>query len=293
MSGNFDNEEKIMAVEHNTELDEAGKKYLPEGHALDVDRQYTANKVTTDINEWKDKTSKMDLKGFDTRDAKEPTVKEIIKRTVGDIPYVQENPEKWLTKGYVSRRLLEQGKNEVHDFASFKEMVKRQWNSDDSLKSLVENMDKFKDEEYRALFETDEVQSWLNNNMESRGINIIMRKNNIEPHRAKKVWNKLSPMQRSKVLDSAKGKFRFSQAKLDKVAVAKPEPKPQNVVTQVSKAGTSYTRQKPVRWSVMQIRMLRNNQNTPLPRLLEQYNSTFPSARRTISSLRNKLYRIE
>jgi len=277
----------MAKVQHNTELDKEAKKYLPEGMALSVDRLFDAEKITDDINEWKTKTNRMDLRHFDTKDAQEPKVKDIVKRLTGRTSgeqVLESEPDRLVGEG-VAGRVLSQYKKSIVNFESFKKAVELAWKRDASLKNLWGEVKGSKDEVFMEMFKSKVVQDWLKDNNYGGIIKSLMKKFNIEQKRAERLYARLPPKKQQSLLN------RVIEGKKPKVVKAVAVKKPKVVrITQVSKAGTQYTRVKPQRWTTNELRFILSRRNRPVERVLEEYNSFFPE-NRTISSLRNKIYR--
>jgi len=274
-------------VIHNTERERKAMQYLPEGHNLDVDRSYTAQTVVTDINEWKNKTNRVDLRGFDTKDAKEPSPRKLIKKL--GIGYVESESDRFMRDNQESKRLLERYKTRIVDFQTFKKAVKEAWSKDMSLRNLLEEM---KEKDYEALFNTGEMQSWIKENVEVTGIQLLMRRMNVGEGRATRVWSKLPQSSKLKILKQGRLKPIGKRSK-DVLSTTKGiQREAQRLIEQRARGGSLYSRTRPQRWSELQSRYIINNENLPLTRLLERYNQLFPQSRRTISSLRNKRYRL-
>lgn len=275
-------------VEHNTELDEEGKKYLPEGMPLSVDRLFDANKITDDINEWKDKTNRMDLRHFDTIDAQEPKPKDIVKgitgRTSGE-QVLESEPDRLVSKGVAGERLAKY-KEKIINFETFKKAIESAWASDPSLKNLWEEVKGSKDDVFMSMYNENIIQKWLADNNKDSMISYLMKRYNVEKGRAERLYTRL-PVKRKKTLlnliISKQGKVKVVKKKVPKM--------PKTIrIRQVSRGGTTYLRSKPSRFTELQIDFLLRRQNRPLARIHEEYNSRFPNYR-TESSLRNKLYR--
>jgi len=217
-----------MAIKHNTNLDREAKKYLPESHKLDVDRLFTAERVVTDINEWKDRTDKVDLKGFDTRDAKEKSIDKVLMsnygvKTTADLVLMTE-PDRFLRNDQESRRLLEKNKDKIYDFNSFKEQLKGAWGQDSSLLNLLDNVTDF-DKCLKPMFSQSVVQSWLQENIRPQLIQYIKKKFNVEPIRAMRIISKLDDSTRRKLYIKAKfkslPKIRIPKARKPSIGIRK------------------------------------------------------------------------
>lgn len=187
-------------AKHNTQLDSEAKKYLPEGHALDVDRRFNAKTVTTSLEEYKKDTANKDLAGFDSRKQKEPSIKEIKKKITGENSgddVLLNEPERLLKSGQLTRNLIEKDKDKIYDFNSFIDVVKKSWGSDGSLGVLLDNTRK--NESFKNMFNQPLIQSWINENTNHTNMNYIMKKFNVEPIRASNILRKLPTSAKSKL----------------------------------------------------------------------------------------------
>ena len=199
----------MAEIEHNSELDNIGKEFLPSGFgvqnphvdSLSVDRGKTAKKVFDNVDEWqKAGTNQSDLAGFDTKSnpktAEKPTRRLLYDMGTG---YIEQEPSRFLRYDQASYKLLKQHKDEILDFQSFKDVLRKAWAGDNGLSLLVS--DKYaKESDFKALFEQDLVQSWLNTNIETIAVPVLMRKLNIEENRAKQVYSRLPARKRGILL---------------------------------------------------------------------------------------------
>ncbi len=276
--------------------DEIKSQWFPEGDALDSDRSKDAKKQFSykdveEFDKWKKDHSRSDLKGFDDKASKEPSTKDILKKISGgrsgeDV--LQNEADRFSDPTSEAGRFLRKYKDKIYNFESFKQAVKQAWDKDgESIKNLYENIRKKNlDEVLTPLFNTKEVQKWLMENNESNIIQKIQKKYKVEPRRARIIYERLSPQSKERLLKAVSQ----AQPKI-RMVEQKPAQKPQMaLIRQVSKAGTRYTRVKPMRWTENQILFLQARRGLPLERVLETYNQTFQN-NRTLSSLRNKLYR--
>jgi len=267
-------------VEHNTTLDRLGKKWLPEGHALDVDRGFKAEDVVTDINKWKTKTDRLDLKGFDTPSAKEPTSRQVRRklsgRTSGDDAMVEE-PDRFVRQGTVTRQLIDRVKHKIYNFESFKKWVSESYKNDDGLWNLIEKGDPTEGG-FQALFNTPYIQSLIKQNASALGISFIKKKHHVEQKRAERIWYSLSPQTREKAVRVAlRQRYGTTELKILQRKVSIPR------IRQRAGSGTTYYRVKPVKWTSNQVRFVSSRRGLSSERVLEEYNSFF-SKPRTISS---------
>lgn len=263
------------------------QRYLPPGHNLDVDRRFTTQQVTTDLNRWRNDTSRMDLAGYDTRQEKEATPSEIRRATRGRWTdnFPADEPERFLQQGAVTQRLIQNVKDRFFDIDSFRLAVAEAYKGDNSLRNLVPNMTT---DDYLALFKQDMVQNWVKENVEGRGIQILTQRFRVAPQRAREIWNHLPPDRQLRVLGM--GVARLPRPRLpQEIRPVLPE-----VVTirQRSRAGTYYTRQKPIPYTNHQMQFLMNRRGLPSKRVVEEFKSFFNRYPRTDSSVRNKFYRL-
>lgn len=280
-------------AKHNTDLDKVGKQYLPEGFNLAVDRSRTARTVTKDVGRWRDKTNRMDLKGFDTRSARETPVSTIVKkirgirgRTSSGEDALFEEPLRFVRRGQRTRELLEDVKDEIYDFESFKVAVKKSWSTDGSLRELVNDITR--DDAWQLLYNTPLIQSWVKGNTDDLGIDLIMHKYNIERNRARNVFQKLDAKSRARLFKDTKVGVRVKPTVV-KVAVKPKIP----MLRQKSKGGKFYQRTKPQRWTKLEERLLKNNKGKSTAKIFDIYRRVFSDKGRTDSSIRNKIYRLK
>lgn len=277
----------MVKVQHDSDLEREAKKYLPEGMALSVDRFKDAEIIHDDINKWKNNTNRSDLRHFDTKDAREPKVKDIVKRLTGKTSgeqILQSEPDRLVGQGRAGD-LLNQYKKGIVNFESFKKAIELAWKKDASLKNLWKEVKGSKDDVFKEMFNTTVVQQWLKDNNYGDIVSSLMKKFNIGQKRAERLYARLPPKKQQSLLN------RVIEGKKPRLVKAVAVKKPKIVkITQVSKAGTSYSRVKPQRWTTNELRFILSRRNRPVERVLEEYNSFFPE-NRTISSLRNKIYR--
>ena len=285
-------------IEHNTELDKIGKKSLPEGFgskhphvdALAVDRRKQAKVVTDDPATWRRLgTNKSDLKGFDTKRSPK-TAEKATRRLLYDqgVGYVEQEPDRFLREDQQSRRLLEQNKDKILDYQTFKQVIKQSWGQDTSLNQLV-NGTYAKESDFKALFEQGIVQQWLQQNIENTAIPVLMRQLNIEEGRARSVWARLPARKRGKLLT----KINQGQKLRVKRKTVIPTLKQGRVkLIKYQRGGKTFQRAKPVKWTAMQEKFIVNNKDKGIKYLFDFYNRIFKNPR-TESAIRNKMYRIK
>jgi len=118
-------------VKISKETEDKLKQILPESHALDVDRQQTVMNPDNvldpsnpdDIKKWADNTSHRDLKGFDTKDAKEKTQAQVLK-AVHNTNYIEQDVDRFTDPRTVAGALLDKAKHKINDYASMKKVVR-------------------------------------------------------------------------------------------------------------------------------------------------------------------------
>lgn len=268
-------------------------RYIPSEHALDVDRALDAKKITSNINKWKQNTNKMDLRGFDTTRQKLPSTRTVLNRE--GIGYIEREADRFVRDGQVAKDLLEAKSSQIYDYRTFVETLREAWNADVSLRSLVDNSN---EKDFRALFETSRVQGWLRGNVRDVGIAGIMERLDISMTRATQLWGRLPDREKDRVIESVLSGKRFSITRATRQVrqAGTIRRARRRMVQQVGATGTSYRRTKPVQFTEMEIRFLTNRKrqdpSIPLRRLQEEHNAIFRRTPRTVSSLRNKVYRL-
>lgn len=272
-----------MMAEHNTSLDDLGKQYLPEGYRLDHDRGFTAQKVTTDVDQWKKSTNKMDLKGFDTRKLRESSKRKLL-HTQG-VGYVEQEPDRFMRSGQVSRKLIEKQKDKILDYESFKEVLKDAWGEDPSLSKFFTKHDSFRESDYEALFNTPVIQEWLENNIKNLAIPLLQKQLNIERDRAEYVFNHLTAKKKGQVLSAILRKG----AKVHRIRMGKV--KRQGVKVRMA-SGKTYYRRKAQKWTNIQVRYLINNHHLSTKEIVDYYNKIFTN-KRSYSSISTKIRRLK
>jgi hypothetical protein len=184
--------------------------------------------------------------------------------------------------------MLQNNKDDILDYESFKQVLKKSWAGDNALNQLING--KFaKESDFKALFETDLVQSWLQQNIENVAIPVIMRLKNIEEGRARQVWNRLPARKRGALLT----KINKGQRIKVRRKTVKPDITPKGKVKLIkqTRGGKTYKRAKPVKWSEMQEKFVENNASRGLKWVTQYYNRIFPDYR-TQGSITNKYYRL-
>jgi hypothetical protein len=288
-------------VEHNSDLDAFGKIFYPEGTNLTRDRNIQAEQVfqPKDVDKWlSEGMNRSDLQDFDTTNAREPSEREIKSklRSQMGLGYVESEPERFVHPGHETRKLLEAEKGAISDYNTFKEVVKKAWGNDRSLRDLVKAMN---EADYEALFNTRAVQGWVEQNTSDVAISGLMQRFNIERGKATTVYGKMTVENRRKVLSSL---IQGTNISLKDTSGSAPHPAPMPIappqpiasmsaLTQKSRWGTTYTRAKPQKWSDIQIEFVRNNKALPSKAIQGLYNQTF-SQHRSLIAIRNKRRRM-
>lgn len=283
-----------------TEIDELGKQFLPEGRALSTDRAKDARTVVDRPDQpveyrgrqttWEKDHNLIDLAGFDTRKQRERKAVSVIKelrnirrKTNSGEDAVIEEPERFLDEKQKAGQLIAKYKKLILDFDSFKAILKRAWSEDPLLPELFKEISD-KDDIIKLLFETNKVQDWIKENSEGILLDVIRRQYGVEVGRAGQILKGLSNKQRLKLL-------RQSDVRVEMPARPRAPRRPTvRQITQRSRAGREYTRAFPRRWISQEITLLRNYRDEPLARIQEIHAQVFP--RRTLSSIRNKVYRV-
>lgn len=274
------------------------KKWFPESHALDTDRGILAKdvysyKTVEQFNKWKKDPSRSDLRGFDTPDVKESSIREVLKKISGRASgedVLLSEPERFTDLSTEAGRMLLKYKDHITNFDSFKKAVEMAWSKDgDSIKNLYDSITKGRlDSVLKPMFESSTIQGWLKHNRRGDMVNYIMKKYRVSQKRATRVFDKLTPRGKDRILKVINSK----QPKINIVKI-KQAKKPRIVqIRQLSKSGTIYKRTKPSRWDKNQIKFIESNKYKSLDMLLKDYNNFFKKNNRTISSLRNKIYRM-
>jgi hypothetical protein len=282
--------------------DEIKEKWFPEGHSLDTDRGREAQEVFTEkevkkFEAWKKDHAHSDLKGFDTPDAKELTPRQVVKKITGrrsGEDAILDEPSRFTDPKTGAGADISKYSKQIRDFNSFKQVVKQAWGQKhgDSIKNLYDDISKGNlDEVLKTLYLTKQVQSWLNENRKPDMIKAIMQRFGVEQQRAIRVFDRLSPSAKEKLLTRVIKSKEPRLVREPKKGISKRINIP--MIRQVSSKGKQYSRAKPKRWTDMQTRFLKNNRSLPLDNLIERYNMVFAKERRTISSLKNKIYRLK
>lgn len=276
---------------HNTRLDRVGKQYLPEGFDLAVDRSKEAEEVTTKVSVWKDKTNRMDLKGFDTPDAREARVSSVVKdikgiagRTTSGEDAILEEPERFVRPDQKAGNLLHQHKDEIYNFESFKRTLKKSWSGDPALPNLMHDL--HREDILRLIYQTNTVQNWIRQNSDDLLTHLVQKRYNVEENRARKILQGLDSGARDKLLTSTRVRFRAKP-----VTVMKAKRKVV-MIKQVSKGGKVYERSKPKKWTVLENKLVSNNRAKKVSHIFDIYRKVFHDTERSDSSIRNKIYRV-
>lgn len=248
------------------------KNILPEGKSLEVDRRQTAEEVLNpnkpeDMKRWTQDTSHLDMKGFDTADAKEPTQREILKDVVGGDSgdeVLQDEPERLVDVNQEAGRLIHSNKDKIVDYKSFVKAVKEAWNNDQ-----LQFIEKFTttDLSYKNMFLTPEIQAYIEENTRATNINYLMRKFRIEPVKASKILNHLHPRIKAKLYRKA------TLASLPKIRMPK------------TRASSNR-----VRWSEQEKNIIRTNLSLSPSKLIELFKRV-STTKRSDNAIKTKLQR--
>lgn len=260
---------------------------LPRGHSLDVDRRFSASQVTTDLSAWSRDTSRMDFRGYDTRQDQTPRGYERTRAQYGrPSTFPVEEPERYFNPNSVTRNLLETVKNNIYDYDSFKLLLAQAWQGDNSLRNLIPNM---AEEDYNALFRHQVVKDWVDKNLEREGTRIIGERNRIDPQRALQMWQNMNQAQRINILGLTLPPTAREIRPVTQIPSQIPQPE---VVTWHRADGTAYQRSKGAKWTDLQLRFLLNRRGLPSKRVVEEYNSFWRNSPRSDKSVKSKFYRL-
>lgn len=200
-----------------------------------------------------------------------------------------EEAQRYFNEGSVTRQLIDKIKYDIYDFESFKELLKQAFSEDLSLSNLLE-ANGWGDDSYRALFENPLIQKWVEANDHNKTISYLAKQSNISQEQARRLFEGMNQVDRNRVRVASTQQRKIT---IQKRLWTREERKVKRIpkIEQVSKSGTTYRRTKPQKWTGLQDRFLQNNRGLRVERILELYNLLFPLHPRTVSSLRNKLYR--
>jgi len=263
------------------EMEERLKETYPEGRALDLDRTFDAQTMLDpnkpeDVRRWAERKNKVDLAGFDDRSGREPSKKDVLKRTIrgdsGDV-VLQTEPERLVDGNSVAGKLIERMKDKIVDYDSFIKAVKKAWGEDDSLSNMLDFVSY--DSSFKEMFRNPIIQGYVRDNTTPTMINYIMKKFGVEPVRASRIVNKLPSNVRAKLF------YKARQTRLPKIRLPKSRP------TRTQRTQRTQRR----RWSEEELRILRANRTLPPVRVAEIFNNV-TGFNRSYFSIRNKLYRI-
>jgi len=203
--------------------------------------------------------------------------REVLDRPSGEQVMLDE-PDRLVKPDSVAGRLIEDVKDKIFDFQSFKTAVKQSWGTDGSLANLVNNARG--DDGYMELFKNPVIQGYLNENTKPLMVNYLMKRFGIEPVRASNVINKLPASVKSKLYRKARDQS------LPRIR----QPKSRTVRSRTTTASQSRPVRMP-RWTQQEQNIIKANIRLSPERLTEllKQNTNF---NRTFSSVKNKLYRI-
>lgn len=283
----------MAQIEHSTEVDDLGKQYLPEGyvpskkfkgHGVDrlaTDRGKEAKTKISDPEKWKDRTNTADMPGFDTKQTKEKKSRKIL-YDMG-VGYIEQEADRFAD--YLAGET-----KSIMDYETFKQTVDKVFEKD--LPGFYSPKRVIKESDYKALFDTQKVQSWLNENVKEIALPIIMRQKNIERKRAEQLWERLPARKRGKVLSNIlKGqKIKIRTGRI------KPELQAGMVKLRrmrVKRGNKTYLKARHQPWTDIQETFIKNNRaKLTTKSMFELYNRIF-SEPRTIGSIQNKRYRLK
>ncbi len=284
-----------MAISRKT-LDKFGTQIVPNGVRLEQDRGRNAKIIHSPTKKgkqaWAKNPNKSDLKGFDTKDRKQPSKKKI--GNLLGLGYIETDPDRFVADGYVTRQLIDSVSDEIIDLDSLKQAVTKAWKTDNSLKSFWDKQNELKNADWEALLKTGHIQKIIKNNTMLPVIKAIQKKFNIDSLKAKQVYDKMPSHTKEKLLKQSVSKGTISKPK-PKIVAKKQQsmidliPK---IKQQKSKKGNFYQRTKPQKWSKMQELFLSNYKTEKIETVFKMYNDSF-STKRTKNSLQNKIYRLK
>jgi len=266
-------------------------QFYPNSRSLEVDRTKNAKKVYNynDVKEfeaWQKNHTRSDLKGYDDRTAKQPSIGNVTRKISGGFSgedVLMNEAERLVDINSSSGRMLSNYKKEIYDFNSFKNVVFQAWDvSGESISNLITNV-RNKDKALTPLFNTSQVQSWLKDNTASRVMDNISKKYKVNSFKARKIFDKLTPQNRLRLLNQPKIK------QIKKKEIKKPK---LNFIKQKSKKGKIYSRTKPIKWTDNQILYLKSRIGLSPKRIYDSYISSFKTER-SLGSLKSKLYRLK
>jgi hypothetical protein len=158
--------------------DEA-RKFLS-GRALDIDRSKNAKTITNKIDEWKNKTNKVDLKGFDDTTRKQLSIKEISGATRG-VNVMTDEADRLI-------KYLEPFKDKIYDKKSLENQMRSVFCNPNSFGSLG---DYIYTGAIDIFWEQALIKGWIANNNRNNIINFIKRKYKVDSYRAEEVFNRI------------------------------------------------------------------------------------------------------
>lgn len=255
------------------EIERRGKRLYPEGLSLSIDRSKDAELVFSpdkikDWEKWREMKNKSDMKGYDDTSAQERPVR-LVKRDISG-GYVASEPDRFLRSKQKSRKMLEEQKELMHDYDSFKEAVEKAWHAD--RKGLSNLLDAMHEADFKALYEQPLIQDWIENNQRPMLIQYIMKRYKLEPVRASRVVIGLSSKVRNR---------------LYLLAVKRKLPKVQ-VLRRVPRRAANKPR---IKWSVEEKNLLRVNRKLR-PELLTELLNRLNPYNRTVGSVKSQMKKI-
>jgi len=270
------------------ELEEKLKRIYPESRSLEIDRQFRAEETVDPsdqigLRRWQERPTRMDVEGFDTPDAREPTPNEVMRLIEGrpkgkDYIKMREidghAPDSFVEPTFEAGRLIAKKKEKIVDFESMKNAVREAWKEDGNLISLLPYLT---DRDYEVLYNHPTMQSYIQDNIKPFLINFVMKRYGVEPIRASKIVGRLSSQQRNKLYEKAR------EQKIPRLIV-------KGATIRRRTKSTLESKKKRSRWSQEEINFIRQNRGLSPERLFEAFNRVF-SNKRSFSAVRNRLYR--
>jgi len=292
----------------NADIESMGKDIVPEGSGLERDRNITAQTILDPNNakdwlKYKQQHSKLDMRGFDTRKQKEPTIKSVIHSITGHTNYIATDPDRFVKAGSVTRKVIDSVADEMKDFKSFKKAIEKAFMKDDSLKHFFENGKWVFENDFKALWETDHIQQIVKKNQRVPLVDYIMTKFDVEPIRAGKILDSMTAVEQAHLLVKLETNKTYQKALkrssggVKIMRAERPRPttpakiKMENMVRQLTKqGGNRYLRSKPTKWTINEIRIVSNYSHytsREIRLILERIGK-----QRSLSSIQTKRFRL-
>lgn len=271
---------RVARKELSDRLHERLKDIEPEGTELDRDRQFRAEEVLDpnqerNIRRWRDNRDRVDLEGFDTPSAREPTIREVVRQISGaGIRYIADQavngkaPDKFIEDAYEAGRLIKQKQGKITDFQSMKKAIRDAWSDDPGLSGLTHNL---KEEDWLVMFNHPKMQQYMSNNIKPIIVDWVMRKFGVEPNKASRIADKLSNRVRGKL---------YQRIKANRVPRIQLAPVRKRPTTRGS-------------WSEQEMNLLRNNTDLSPSAMVQLYNRAFRTKARSEQAIKERYRQIK